>query len=286
MTTCCTCSGATSGALQRGLDGDAAELGRRQGREAAAELADRGAGGAEDHGLGHGSDDSLRRWSPGHHRRARRTPAPTRSSSASSTARGSRTTSRTARSARWWSPARRARASARSPHAHAGGQALDPRRLRRRATSSTPSARGSPRPSALGRARELGARSLCWELPHKVPDAVAGALVEGTLLAAYRYTAFKSEPGEDRAPAEPDRLRPPRRRRGGRAAAASAPTAANRARDLGTRRPNVLTPEALAARARALAGREVDVHGPGGDRGGRAWARSPRSRRAPPTSRS
>src|ERR1700754_1184525 len=31
---------------------------------------------------------------------------------------------------------------------------------------------------ALGRARELGARTLCWELPHKVPDAVAGALVE------------------------------------------------------------------------------------------------------------
>ena len=25
--------------------------------------------------------------------------------------------------------------------------------------------------AALGRARELGARTLCWELPHKVPDA-------------------------------------------------------------------------------------------------------------------
>src|SRR5215203_1845627 len=54
--------------------------------------------------------------------------------------------------------------------------------------------------TALGRARELGARTLCWELPHKVPDAVAGALVEGTMLAAYRYAAFKSEPGEDPAP--------------------------------------------------------------------------------------
>src|SRR5215207_3661035 len=53
---------------------------------------------------------------------------------------------------------------------------------------------------ALGRARELGARVLCWELPHKVPDAVAGALVEGTLLAAYRYVAFKSEPGEEDGP--------------------------------------------------------------------------------------
>ena len=47
---------------------------------------------------------------------------------------------------------------------------------------------------ALARARELRTRTLCWELPHKVPDAVAGALVEGTVLAAYRYVAFKSEP--------------------------------------------------------------------------------------------
>src|SRR5215218_6060476 len=105
--------------------------------------------------------------------------------------------------------------------------------------------------TALGRARELGARTLCWELPHKVPDAVAGALVEGTLLAAYRYAAFKSEPGEDRAPRElvvsahhdvsgPVEL--------GRAGG----EAANRARDLGNTPANELTPEALAARAREL----------------------------------
>src|SRR5918998_969117 len=114
---------------------------------------------------------------------------------------------------------------------------------------------------ALGRARELGARELCWELPHKVPDAVAGALVEGTLLAAYRYTAFKSQPGEGRGPealvvsahhdvaAAVD---------AGRAGA----EAANRARDLGNAPANVLTPEALAERARALAGVQVDVMGP------------------------
>ena len=41
------------GALERGLDRDAAELGGVEGRQAAAHLADRGAGGAEDHGLGH-----------------------------------------------------------------------------------------------------------------------------------------------------------------------------------------------------------------------------------------
>ena len=44
---------------------------------------------------------------------------------------------------------------------------------------------------ALGRAKELGCRRLCWELPHHVDDAVTGALVEGTLLAAYRFTRYK-----------------------------------------------------------------------------------------------
>ena len=41
------------GALERGPDRDAAELGRVEGREPAAELADRRAGGGQDHGLGH-----------------------------------------------------------------------------------------------------------------------------------------------------------------------------------------------------------------------------------------
>src|SRR4051812_9240879 len=113
---------------------------------------------------------------------------------------------------------------------------------------------------ALGRARELGARTLCWELPHKVPDAVAGALVEGTSLAAYRYTAYKSDPGGDRAPetlvvsAHHDVAAAVE---AGRAGAA----AANRARDLGNMPANVLTPEALAARAREIGGVQVDVMG-------------------------
>ena len=37
----------------------------------------------------------------------------------------------------------------------------------------------------LGRAKELGTKTLCWEVPHHVSDAHVGALVEGTLLAAY-----------------------------------------------------------------------------------------------------
>ncbi|HUR84160.1 MAG TPA: leucyl aminopeptidase [Solirubrobacteraceae bacterium] len=48
--------------------------------------------------------------------------------------------------------------------------------------------------SALGRARELGARRLCWEVPHKVGPEIAAAIVEGTLLTAYRFDRYKSRP--------------------------------------------------------------------------------------------
>ncbi|MFP5361314.1 MAG: leucyl aminopeptidase [Thermoleophilia bacterium] len=47
--------------------------------------------------------------------------------------------------------------------------------------------------SALGRARELGARRLCWEVPHKVAPEIAAAIVEGTMLTAYRFDRFKSK---------------------------------------------------------------------------------------------
>ena len=78
--------------------------------------------------------------------------------------------------------------------------------------------------------------------------------------AAYRYTAFKSEPGEDRPPAglivsaHHDVAAPV-------AAAAVGAYAANRARDLGNTPANVLTPETLAARARELEGVAVEVMG-------------------------
>src|SRR3954452_13057494 len=48
----------------------------------------------------------------------------------------------------------------------------------------------------IARARELGARSLCWELPHHVSDAHAAAFVEGSVMGAYEFTMFKSG-GED-----------------------------------------------------------------------------------------
>src|SRR5262245_2688052 len=50
--------------------------------------------------------------------------------------------------------------------------------------------------SVLGRAKELGTRTLCWEVPHHVSDAHVGGLVEGTLLASYAFTRYKDDPPE------------------------------------------------------------------------------------------
>src|SRR6476660_1309643 len=100
---------------------------------------------------------------------------------------------------------------------------------------------------AEARARELRAQALCWELLHHVDDAFAAGLVEGTLLAAYRFDRFKSNPdAEDGAP---DRL-------GSLAISAHHDVAAalNAARDLQNTPANELTPTRLGERARELAG--------------------------------
>src|SRR5205823_907678 len=47
--------------------------------------------------------------------------------------------------------------------------------------------------AAAGRARELGAVSLSWD----VPNGMARAIVEGTLLRLYRFDRFKSGSEED-----------------------------------------------------------------------------------------
>ena len=108
--------------------------------------------------------------------------------------------------------------------------------------------------TAFGRVRETGARVLCWELPHKVDDAVAAGLVEGTLLAAYRFDAYKSKRDDDDAKdveelivsAHHDVAAPVET---GRVVA----EAANAARDLQNGPANDMTPTRLAQRARELA---------------------------------
>ena len=123
------------------------------------------------------------------------------------------------------------------------------------------------------RARELASQRLCWELPHHVDDAVAAGLVEGTLLSAYEFKAYKTsdraENDESEAPSPPvieeliisahhdvsDVV----------ARAATITEAQNAARDLQNTPANDMTPTRLAERARELAndldGLEVEVEG-------------------------
>jgi leucyl aminopeptidase len=104
--------------------------------------------------------------------------------------------------------------------------------------------------SAAARAKELGAVSLSWA----VPDGVAGALVEGTLLRLYEFDRFKTKKDEDSdggiesleladesVPDEEVEL------------ARLASEAANKARDLQNLPSNVATPIFLAERAAEIA---------------------------------
>jgi leucyl aminopeptidase len=112
-----------------------------------------------------------------------------------------------------------------------------------------------------GRARELGTLRMCWELPHHVSDDVAAALVEGTILASYRFDRYRATP-EDEPPTLGEIVVSAHHdvadavRRGVIGASAQ-----NLARELQDTPANDLTPMALAERARELAGVEVEVYG-------------------------
>jgi leucyl aminopeptidase len=137
---------------------------------------------------------------------------------------------------------------------------------------------------ARERARELSARVLCWEVPAAGQDqaddvgaAVAGALVEGTILADYSFDLHKSvKAGSQNGDAKPKRLDGLIVSGGGPVEAAVADAAivaaaVNAARDLQNRPGNDLTPTALADYARALGeeieGLQVEVQGRSGIEG-------------------
>ena len=111
--------------------------------------------------------------------------------------------------------------------------------------------------AVAGRARELGTKALCWEVPHHVEPP---GFVEGTLLAAYEYREHKSGDDDGRrideliVSAHHDIAAAVER-------ATVAAEAANAARDLQNAPANELTPTALAERAQALEGVEVEVWG-------------------------
>ncbi len=130
---------------------------------------------------------------------------------------------------------------------------------------------------ACARARELSARTLCWEVPGADGDArsvaaIAAALVEGTILGDYRFDQYKSKPtgdgaGEDAPPKHLERLiiAGADGLEDTVAQAAIVAEAVNRARDLQNRPGNDLTPTALGEYAKALAqdldGLSVEVEG-------------------------
>jgi len=110
---------------------------------------------------------------------------------------------------------------------------------------------------ARERLRELSTRALCWRAPAGGDADLIAALVEGTILADYRFERFKSAPAsdDDNKPKHLERLIVSSSEdvAGAVAAAALVAEAANAARDLQNRPANDLTPTALAAHATALA---------------------------------
>jgi leucyl aminopeptidase len=125
---------------------------------------------------------------------------------------------------------------------------------------------------ARERARELATRRLCWHAPIKPDDdqrraaEIMEALVEGTILADYRFEKHKSKPTGGDGPMHLEQLLIAVPAEGpvsdeAEATVARATTVAeavNRARDLQNRPGNDLTPTALAEYALAL-GEEIEA---------------------------
>jgi leucyl aminopeptidase len=115
---------------------------------------------------------------------------------------------------------------------------------------------------AANRAVALGARALCWAVPDGADDRVVGALVEGTVLASYRFDRYKTPPvDEAEREAELASLTLSAADDHGAAAqrAGVIAEAVNAARVLQDTPGNDMTPTHLAARAVELASEHPSV---------------------------
>lgn len=114
------------------------------------------------------------------------------------------------------------------------------------------------------RARELSTRTLCWQAPADADPASVGAIVEGTILADYRFERFKSSPAGSGQEGEPPShleeliVSAPGDMSETVEAAGIVARAVNEARDLQNRPANDLTPSALGRHALSLA---ADIDG-------------------------
>ena len=125
---------------------------------------------------------------------------------------------------------------------------------------------------AISEAARYGATTIAWALPdtRATPASLAAGLVEGTILASFRFDRFKSRDPDDPPPPAVERLIISAPGRGDSLDAAArrarlAAEAANRARELQALPANVVTPTYLAERAREIAAAhdsvEVEVYG-------------------------
>jgi leucyl aminopeptidase len=110
-----------------------------------------------------------------------------------------------------------------------------------------------------GRARELGAGTLCWEVPHHVGSDVVRGVVEGTLLHAYRFDRYKPTTAASARRLERLLISAHHDVSDDVSYAATVTRFANRARDLANTPANDLTPPALAEYAAGLDGVDLTV---------------------------
>jgi len=106
------------------------------------------------------------------------------------------------------------------------------------------------------RAGDAAAMTLCWLLPEGPAEQIAEGLVQGTILAAYRFDRYKPANG---ASVQRLLISSPGDVSGAVSRAAIVAAAQNRARDLANRPPNDLTPSALGDYAAGLAERHDGV---------------------------
>ena len=109
--------------------------------------------------------------------------------------------------------------------------------------------------AVASRAREIGSSSLSWD----APEGTAPAIVEGTLLALYKFDRFKSDAGDEDGGIQSLEIAGDHADEAEVAAARAIAEAQNRARDLQNLPSNVATPTFLAARAGEIADEHESV---------------------------
>ncbi len=115
---------------------------------------------------------------------------------------------------------------------------------------------------AAKRAATLGASALCWVAPPGAADEIVGALVEGTVLASYRFDRYKAEPDDEserEARLKSLTVCTPGDHSGAVERATVIAEAVNATRTLQDTPGNDMTPTDLAARAKALAAEHASI---------------------------